>query len=260
MIVLLWSHFADKLKHLSSANRYTCPTPILNNLEHYPLLSRGYHPMLLRPMNFSDGVIPFPVIVTPWVLGCLQTETTEQWIDSTRWFSTPSTLLLGSWIPHHIIPSLIGYIFIVPTFNCATWSLCPEQLSTMSEAYIDLPHLIISPWTTSLISSLCHTRGFNNFSLHHSFDLMSSPIDYIFMKSLDNCVMIIINIQSSSRISIEFMMRNTILAPRWFVLSSTTFLPSPQHKLVHIILEIHPFWHVDGLQLNPSATSSSFSW
>ena len=41
---------------------------------------------------------------------------------------------------------------------------------------------------------------------------MSSPIDYIFMKSLDKCVVIIINILSSSRISIEFMMRNTILA------------------------------------------------
>ena len=41
---------------------------------------------------------------------------------------------------------------------------------------------------------------------------MSSPIDYIFMKSLNECVVIIISIRSSSRISIEFMMRNTILA------------------------------------------------
>ena len=41
---------------------------------------------------------------------------------------------------------------------------------------------------------------------------MSSSTDYIFMKSLDKCVVIIINILSSSRISIEFMMRNTILA------------------------------------------------
>ena len=32
----------------------------------------------------------------------------------------------------------------------------------------------------------------------------------------------------------------------------------PQHKLVHIVLEIHPFWHVDGLLLSPSATPSSF--
>ena len=41
---------------------------------------------------------------------------------------------------------------------------------------------------------------------------MSSPSDYIFMKPLYKCVMIIINILSSSRISIECMKRNTILA------------------------------------------------
>ena len=58
---------------------------------------------------------------------------------------------------------------------------------------------------------LCRTLGSNNLSLHHYFDLMSSPIDYIFMNSRDKGV-VIINILSSSRISIEFMMRNTILA------------------------------------------------
>ena len=40
---------------------------------------------------------------------------------------------------------------------------------------------------------------------------MSSPIDYIFMNSRDKGV-VIINILSSSSISIEFVMRNTILA------------------------------------------------
>ena len=40
---------------------------------------------------------------------------------------------------------------------------------------------------------------------------MSLPIDYIFMNSRDKGV-VIINILSSSRISIGFMMRNTILA------------------------------------------------
>ena len=74
---------------------------------------------------------------------------------------------------------------------------------------------------------LCRTLGSNNLSLHHYFDLMSSPIDYIFMNSRNKGV-VIINILSSSRISIEFMMRNTILVPRWFELSSSaTFLPSP---------------------------------
>ena len=65
---------------------------------------------------------------------------------------------------------------------------------------------------TSLISSLCRTYGFNNFSLHHSVNLMSSPIGYIFLKPLDKCVVIIINILTPSKISIEFMMRKTILS------------------------------------------------
>ena len=41
---------------------------------------------------------------------------------------------------------------------------------------------------------------------------MSSPTDYMFMKSLNNYVVIIIGILSSSGMSIEFIMRNTILA------------------------------------------------
>ena len=49
-----------------------------------------------------------------------------------------------------------------------------------------------------------------------SVDLMSSPTSYIFSKPLDKCVMIIINILGSSKISIEFLMRNIILCPRWF--------------------------------------------
>ena len=74
------------------------------------------------------------------------------------------------------------------------------------------PRLIISPRTTNWILSLCRTHGSNNLSIRHSFNLMSSLIDYIFMRSLDKCVMIIIDILSSSRISIKFMMWNTILA------------------------------------------------
>jgi hypothetical protein len=35
--------------------------------------------------------------------------------------------LLTSLLILQVIPSLIGYIFIVPTFNCATWSLYPEH-------------------------------------------------------------------------------------------------------------------------------------
>ena len=58
---------------------------------------------------------------------------------------------------------------------------------------------------------LCRTLGSYNLSLHHYFDLMSYLIDYIFMNSRDKGFEIV-NILSSSRISIGFMMRNTILA------------------------------------------------
>ena len=83
---------------------------------------------------------------------------------------------------------------------------------------------------TRLLSSLCRTRGSINLTLHHFFCLMSSLIDYIFMKPLDKCVVIIINILRSSKICIEFLMRNSILCPRWFGLSLTTLLYSLQHK------------------------------
>ena len=82
---------------------------------------------------------------------------------------------------------------------------------------------------------LRHTRGSNNLSRHHSFDLMSSPIDYIFMNSLDKCVMITIYIlmlfQDINWINDE----KYHPCPRWVVLSSSTLLPSLQHKLVHVL-------------------------
>ena len=39
----------------------------------------------------------------------------------------------------------------------------------------------------------------------------------------------------SQDIYIEFLMRNTILAPQWFVLSPTTLLPPVQHKLIRVL-------------------------
>ena len=64
----------------------------------------------------------------------------------------------------------------------------PSSRSTTFDDELSLrwfPRLIIPPWTTSLNSSLCPTRGPKNILLHHSFDLMSSPTDYISMKPLD---------------------------------------------------------------------------
>ena len=81
---------------------------------------------------------------------------------------------------------------------------------------------------------------------------MSSSIDYIFVKSLDKCVVIIISIPSSSKISIEFLMRNTTLCSRWFVLSSTTLLPFVQQKLVRAL------WYT--LRSLLSSNCSSLPW
>ena len=58
--------------------------------------------------------------------------------------------------------------------------------------------------------------------------------NYIFMKSLDNCVVIIISILSSSRVS-RIHDEKYHPFPWWFVLSSTTLLPSIQHKLVCVL-------------------------
>ena len=85
---------------------------------------------------------------------------------------------------------------------------------------------------------MCPNHGSNNRPLHYSFDLMSSPIDYLFINSRYKCVVNIINILSSSKISIDFLMRNTTLCPRWFVLSSATLLPFVQHKLVRVLCYI----------------------
>ena len=110
------------------------------------------------------------------------------------------------------IPSLIGYILIVQTFYCATWSFSEHNFRRWAK--LMLIFLVISfllkqlAWFRVCVISVV----FNNFSLHPFFCLMLSMSDYIFMKPLDKCVMIIINIPSSPRISIEFLMRNTIRA------------------------------------------------
>ena len=105
----------------------------------------------------------------------------------------------------------------------------------MSSTYIDLPRHIISPWTTSLISSLCHTRGSNNLALHHSADLMSLMINYILMKPPRQVC------HDHHQHFDPFQDINWIHdekyhpCPRWFVLSSTTLFPSIQHKLVRVL-------------------------
>ena len=115
--------------------------------------------------------------------------------------------------PDHAIPSLYGYIIVVVILTVLPG---PYPRSTNFDDELILRRSS-SSYHLSLNSKLdfefVSYPWFHNLSRHHSFDLMSSLIDYIFMKSLNKCVVIIINLMSSSRISIEFMMRNTILAP-----------------------------------------------
>ena len=120
--------------------------------------------------------------------------------------------MLTSLILHHVFPSLNGYIIIVLILTVLPG---PSSRSTNFDGELILRRSSSSyhfSLNNKIDFELCHTLGSNNLSLHHSFDLMSSPVDYIFMKSLDKCVVIIINLMSSPRMSIEFMMRNTILA------------------------------------------------
>ena len=140
----------------------------------------------------------------------------EHWIVNRVRITIKQLLVISfayEFVLDHVIPSLFGYVIIMQLFNCATGSFPSEhKIRRWANLTIDLPRHTVGPWTASLISSLCPTHGSNNLSLPHSFDLISSLVDYIFVNSLDKCVVIIINLMRSPRISIEFMMRNTILA------------------------------------------------
>ena len=116
-------------------------------------------------------------------------------------------------------------------FNCATWSLFPEQ-NFRRWAKLTLIFLLIS-------FAL-------NIKLDFEFVVPLVPITFCFIIPLTCChrrsvtssrnlsTNVIINILRSSKISIEILMRNSILCPWWSVLSSTTLLPSHQHKLVRV--------------------------
>ena len=106
-------HFSCKFKHLSSAEQYPDPTPYFD----LPSSITPWYLEDIMPSHYilwiSDEVVPFPVIVTPMVLGCRQPRTPR--IESNPHYNSvpSSTLLLRSLMLHHVIPSLIGYIIIV---------------------------------------------------------------------------------------------------------------------------------------------------
>ena len=114
---------------------------------------------------------------------------------------------LADWLHHH---RQAGCLTILPmSFILGTQS---RQCSKLTSNF---PHHIVCLERQLLILRWHLFYGYSNLLLHHSLHVMSSSIDCIFLKPLDKCFMIIINILSSSRILIEFLLRNTILAPRW---------------------------------------------
>jgi hypothetical protein len=133
---------------------------------------------------------------------------------------------LVDWLRHH------RHAKAWPRYLCLS---SPELNPDSALSYIKLSTSYCLSWKATLTLRLHLACGSNNLLLHHSFGLMSLPIDYIFMEPSTKFVVIIANILTSSKIWIEFMMGKIILAPRWFVLPSTAFLPSLQHKLVHVL-------------------------
>ena len=111
-----------------------------------------------------------------------------------------------------VSPSLVCYIIIVQLFNCATRSFFTEhnfrRWAKLTSIFLVIPFLLdqqtwfrvcvvpLVPITFHFIIHLtwCHRRSITSWNLS------------------TKCVVIIINLMSSSRISNEFMMRNTILA------------------------------------------------
>ena len=117
--------------------------------------------------------------------------------------------------------------------NCATRSFFPEhKLRRWANLTIDLPRHITSPWTANLISSLCPNRGSNNLSLS-SFLWLDVIVDQLhLLENLStNLSWSLSTVWLLPSCVSKFRMRNTILAPRWIVLSSTTFLPPPNTSL-----------------------------
>ena len=78
----------------------------------------------------------------------------------------------------------------------------------------------------SMGSGLSSTENTEYLLRHHSFCLMSSLFDCILLKPLDIMCRGHHQHLGFFQVLIELVVRNTILAPRWFVLSSTTSFDS----------------------------------
>jgi len=161
------------------------------------------------------GVIPFPIIVTPWVLGCRQPRTPNSESSPHCDSTTLSNLHCLRVCTRSCHSQLIDYIIIV---RLTAWPfyLCPSSSGHNPDSALSLHRT----FTIILFVLRDNSKFWDGI-------LSIVIIAFFFTISLAWCrrraiasswrlltkfVLIIINILTPSRISIEFMMRNTILA------------------------------------------------
>ena len=136
MIVLLWFHFSDKLKQLSSMDQYTRPTFTLilcrvlppgisrlswNCITSYEFFIKCY---LSTDSNFSRA------------LSYSTLKDTDNWTESALRFDNSSVSFYKyEFVPDHIIPSLFGYIIVVMILTVLPG---PSSRSTISDDELTL--------------------------------------------------------------------------------------------------------------------------
>ena len=141
MIVLLWFHFSDKLKQLSSMDQYTRPifTLILcrvlppgisrlswNCITPYEFFIKCYVP---TDYNFSRAL-------SYWTL-----KDTDNWTESALRFNNSSVSFYKyEFVPDHAIPSLFGYIIVVTILTVLSG---PYSRSTNFRRWTNLTSILI---------------------------------------------------------------------------------------------------------------------
>ena len=114
MIVLLWSHFSDKLKQLSSMDQYTSPPLLWSCVEYYPPgISRLSWNCITPYEFFIKCYLPtdsnFSRALSYWTL-----KDPDNWTESALRFNNSSVSFYKyEFVPDHAIPSLFGYIIVV---------------------------------------------------------------------------------------------------------------------------------------------------
>ena len=120
-------------------------------------------------------------------------------------------------------------------FYCATWSFPGHkfrQWANLASIFLVISLLLEQQtWFRVCVLPVVPIT----FPFHHSFDLMSSSINYIFLKTFDKFVVIIVNNLTSSKLCVEIQDEKYHPCPLMNCVIIDNILASPQHKLVHIL-------------------------